>query len=151
MRSGLLRIGIVIGVLFFAWQVSADDHKDLPAGPIRDRHELMEQIGLHAKKIGEALKSEKRDEIAIEADLISADAKKIEALFPAGSTDPNSRAKPEIWTNWAEFQTLRASLQSNAEALAASARRDGDVREAAKTMFETCKSCHEKFRVPDED
>ena len=42
-----------------AWALnaaSAHDASDLPAGPIRDRHELMEGIGKNAKIINEALK-----------------------------------------------------------------------------------------------
>jgi cytochrome c556 len=145
-------MGIATGMLIFAGPVSADDHKhDLPAGPIHDRHELMEGIGGHAKKIGEALKSDKRDEIAIEAEKISTESAKINALFPPDSTPPKSRAKPEIWTNWPEFKTFQSSLQSGADALALAARQDGDVKAAAQKMFESCKGCHEKFRVPDED
>lgn len=151
MRSRLVRMGIMTGVLFVAWQVSADEHKDLPAGPIHDRHELMEEIGTHAKKIGEALKTGKRDEIPIEADKISAASNKIVALFPVDSTHPNSRAKPDIWKNWSEFKTDRANLQSSAEALAVAARQDGDVKAAAQKMFDSCKACHEKFRIPEKD
>jgi cytochrome c556 len=125
--------------------------KDLPAGPIRDRHALMEGIGDHAKKIGGALKQGTTEGVAAEADGINAKAKKINALFPKGSTDPKSRAKPEIWEHWGEFERLSAALGRDSAALAKTARDGGDVPAAANKMFDNCKSCHDQFRVPDED
>jgi cytochrome c556 len=145
-------MGLIIGCLFVAWQVSAHEHKeDLPAGPIRDRHALMEEIGDHAKKIGGALKQGTTEGVAAEADGISVEAKKINALFPKGSTDPKSRAKPEIWENWTEFERLSAALEKDSTALSQTARDGGDVKAAAHQMFDSCKSCHNQFRVPDED
>jgi cytochrome c556 len=152
MRSRLVQMGLVVGCLFFAWQVFAHEKaEDLPAGPIRDRHTLMEGIGDHAKKIGAALKQGTTEGVAAEADGISAKAKQIDALFPKGSTDPKSRAKPEIWEKWAEFERLSAGLEKDSAALAQTARDGGDVPAAAKKMFGNCKSCHDQFRVPDED
>jgi cytochrome c556 len=111
----------------------------------------MEGIGDHAKKIGDALKQGTTEGVAAEADGIGAKAKKIDVLFPKGSTDPKSRAKPEIWENWAEFARLSAALQKDAAALAQAARDGGDAQAGARAMFENCKSCHNQFRVPDED
>ena len=124
--------------------------EDLPAGPIRDRHELMEGIGKNAKAIGDALKRGKHDPIAEAADKISAAASKIPALFPKGSTDPKSRAMPAIWEHWDKFEGLTKELGARASELAAAARSGGDVGGAAKKMFGNCKSCHDDFRKPEE-
>lgn len=152
MRSRLTGMGLIAGSLLLAWQVSAhEDAAKLPEGPIRDRHELMEEIGDHAKKIGGALKQGTTEGVAEEADAISAKAMKVDALFPKDSTHPKSRAKPEIWKNWAEFERLSDALEKDSAALAQTARDGGDVRAAGNKMFESCKSCHDQFRVPDED
>lgn len=151
MRSRLVRVGLVAGCIFVGWQALAHEKsEELPAGPIRDRHELMEGIGDHAKKIGNALKQGTTEGVAEAADEIHARAEKIDGLFPKGSTNPKSRAKPEIWENWAEFQRLSASLEKDSAALAKTARDGGDVRAAAHEMFDSCKSCHDQFRVPEE-
>jgi len=130
--------------------VLADKEKDLPPGPIRDRHELMEKIGDDAETIGNALKSGKHDPIAKAAEDIHASSGKILPLFPKGSTDPKSRAKPEIWDNWDKFEKLSKELEQKSADLAAAAKSGGDVGAAAKAMFGNCKSCHDDFRKPEE-
>lgn len=124
--------------------------KELPAGPIRDRHELMEGVGKNAKTIGDALKSGKHDPIEAAAKGIQADAAKVLALFPKGSTDPNSRAKDEIWSDWAKFEKINNDMGTKAGELAAAAAAKGDVGAAADAMYGTCKSCHDGFRKPEE-
>jgi cytochrome c556 len=120
----------------------------LPAGPIRDRHELMEDIGRNAKIINDALKTGSADRITGAAEKIQASATKIPGLFPPGSTDPKSRAKSEIWANWDKFAANAQKLHDSAGALAAAARNNGDVKRAADDVFAICKSCHDDFRVP---
>jgi cytochrome c556 len=126
--------------------------EELPAGPIRDRHELMEEQGKNAKIIGDSLKAGgagDRLRIADAALKIQTSASKIAALFPPGSTDPKSRAKPEIWTHWEKFQANARKLEDSAGVLANAAQSGGDVKTAADTMFGVCKSCHDEFRVPE--
>ncbi len=123
--------------------------EDLPAGPIRERHELMEGIGKKAKIINDALKANNAAPVADAAEKLHADAAKIAALFPPGSTHPKSRAKADIWQDWPKFESTTKQLQANAAALAAAAKNGGDIRTAAQGMFDTCKSCHDQFRVPE--
>jgi cytochrome c556 len=125
-------------------------HEDLPAGPIQDRHELMERIGDNAKKIGDSLKAGNLEPVPAAASEIKSDAGKALALFPRGSTHPKSRAKEEIWTNWDEFERLMKELEAKASDLAAAAANKGDVGAASKAMFGNCKSCHDDFRKPEE-
>jgi len=130
--------------------VLATEHEDLPAGPIRDRHELMEGIGDNAEIIGKAVKSGNLEPVAGAAEKIHASAAKALPLFPKGSTDPKSRAKPEIWEHWDKFEKLTKELEAKSAELAAAAKSDGDVGAAAKAMFGACKSCHDDFRKPEE-
>jgi cytochrome c556 len=123
---------------------------DLPAGPVHDRHELMERIGANAKTIGDALKTKDMAPIPAAAEAIAADARKAPSLFPPGSEHPKSRAQPEIWKDWPKFEALTASLATHAEELAKAAKSGGDAGAAAKTMFGDCKSCHDAFRKPEE-
>ena len=126
------------------------DHK-LPKGPIYDRHELMERVGKNAKVIGNALKSGDLSPVASAAEKIAVDADKALALFPAGSTHPESRAKPEIWSNREEFEKRMKEFQGSAIDLVAAAKSGDRVAEAAQKMFDTCKSCHDSFRAPEKD
>lgn len=133
-----------------------DDHGKLPAGPIRDRHELMEQMGDQAENINEAFNigQEGFDTEIIQrsAEQIAARAHRIPALFPKGSTDPNSRALPAIWENWDKFEQLAKDLESSAQSLsmAAGSEDDENLREKSKKVFANCKSCHDQFRKPED-
>ncbi len=138
-----------LSVILCGFAMAGPTAKDLPAGPIRDRHELMEGIGKNAKIINDALKANNTAPVAGAAEKIQADAAKIAALFPPGSTHPKSRAKPEIWQDWPKFEYTTKQLQTHAGALAAAAKDGGDIRGAAQGLFDTCKSCHDQFRVPE--
>jgi len=138
----------------------ADDDDDitskLPAGPIRDRHVLMHEIGDEAENINDAFNvgSEGFDTSIIQraGTAIALNAHKIPDLFPKGSTDPNSRALPAIWEKWDEFVKLAKQLEDQAQKLseAAGAEDDEDLKAKSKTMFGTCKSCHDQFRKPED-
>jgi cytochrome c556 len=150
MRNVVMGAGVGLVLLATLHAVRAREAGgDLPAGPVRDRHELMEAIGKQAKVIGNAMKAGRLALVAGAADTIATDAAKITALFPPGSTDPKSRAKPEIWKNWPRFEAQAGELQTKAVAVAAAAKDGGDVHGAANAMFETCKSCHDQFRTPE--
>ena len=60
-----------------------------------------------------------------------------------------SRAKPEIWTDFAGFEQDNADLAAATVALAAVA---GDGLDALKTAFgpvgQACGACHEAYRAP---
>ena len=148
--ASLSAAALVCGVLG-AGIVRADDDHDLPPGPIHDRHELMEEVGDDAKKIGDAMKAGKPADAAAPAERIAASVERFLQLFPAGSEHPDSRAMPEIWTKRAEFDRLGKELETTATAVAEAAKSGGDVKKAAGAMFKNCKACHTDFRKPDKD
>ncbi len=125
--------------------------KNLPPGPIRDRIELMEKVGDDAKAINDALKAGTPADAAAPADDIVALIPKFDALFPEGSTSPDSRAKKNIWAAWDEFEAFSTYLTDAAAEVAIAARDGGDVKAASRKMFKSCKSCHKKFRLPKDD
>ena len=143
-------IALLLSVMLCAFATIAYVNADeLPAGPIRDRHELMEGVGKNAKIIGDALKAGNTAPVAGAAEKIQAAAGKVAALFPPGSTSPKSRAKAEIWQDFPKFESDSKHLQTNAAALAAAAKAGGDVSAAAHKLFDACKSCHDQFRAPE--
>jgi cytochrome c556 len=138
----------------------ADDHEGhdkLPPGPIRERHELMEGQGEQAQNINEAFNmgAEGFDTAVIQraAQAIAMSSHRIPALFPKGSTDPNSRALPAIWENWDKFSALAKQLEEQANSLsnAAASEDDENLQEKSQKLFATCKSCHDQFRKPKEE
>ena len=151
MRKTAIVMGAIV-MMAGALRVVRAHEANLPPGPIHDRHELMEGIGKNAKIIGDSLKAGgqgDRLKITDSALKIQTSASKIVALFPPGSTDPKSRAKPEIWTHWDKFQENAKKLEAAAGELVNASQSGGDARTAADTMFGVCKSCHEDFRKPE--
>lgn len=123
--------------------------EDLPEGPIRERHELMETIGAHARQIGAAMKHADREQIAAAAQQIEVASAKLLELFPPDSRHRNSRALGTIWTKWADFERYNENFSAAAQEVVFAAREDGDLGFAVRQLFETCKTCHESFRTPE--
>ena len=81
-----------------------------------------------------------------------AGAKKVASLFPAnsGSDMVKTRAKPEIWKDWAKFEAEAGKLVAGLTAVDAAAKA-GDAKAlaaAVKTAQGTCGGCHKPFRGP---
>ena len=74
------------------------------------------------------------------------------SLFPEGTLQPPSEARPEIWTNWTRFSELAQELKSTAGALsdgAGNARGrdlDGSPEKLFQAVAGTCKACHKKYK-----
>ena len=127
-------------------KVSADE-------AIAARQKLMKEQGAVLKAIGDAAKAGQTQGIPAEAQKLVATARRIPTLFPEGSLNPaTSRAKPEIWQKWAEFEGNARALESKATQLAATAQSgnaaatNGAVADLGKT---TCGACHNAFRGPE--
>jgi cytochrome c556 len=70
--------------------------------------------------------------------------------FPEVSKTGNTKAKPEIWANKAEFDKLMKDFQDKSGALASAAQSatsvDG-VKAAFGAAAGACKACHDKFKA----
>jgi cytochrome c556 len=71
------------------------------------------------------------------------------AMFPLGSDLATDRARPEIWTNKADFDSKAAALTAAATALADAAQ--ANDKAAAATAYaelgKTCGGCHQLYRA----
>lgn len=74
---------------------------------------------------------------------------KLTALFPKGSLDMPSEAKPEIWDQWERFESLAKDLELKSAALAEGMTKP-DAAQTFRAGFgqvaQTCKACHTDFR-----
>ena len=120
---------------------------------IAARQKLMKEQGAALKAISDAAKAGQTQAIPAEAQKLATTARQITALFPEGSVNPaTSRAKPEIWQKWADFQANAKMLESKATQLAATAQggnaaaTNTAVADLGKT---TCGACHTAFRGPE--
>ena len=106
-----------------------------------------EQLG----EIRSKFKNGNIEGIAVNAEVIAITALQIPSLFPEGSLNGKSRARPEIWRRWSEFEASAKNLTIWSERLrdAAKAKDDKAVADIAKDFGRvSCDSCHILFRRP---
>lgn len=143
--TSLLRIALATAaVSLFATSAFAD--------PIADRKALMKAVGGATKAASDIMKgdvkwsAEKGKEIFA---AYTAAGAKFGDLFPAGSEKGGeTEAAPAIWTDMAGFKasvaTFKAAADANAPKAAAS---EAEFKAAFGAVVQTCKGCHEKYRV----
>ncbi len=132
--------GIVLGASLAV--VAADAYQD--------RHMTMEMVGDAMKPLGAMAKKAAPFDAAVvkaNATTIADSLKKAQALFPAGSGGGESLAKPEIWTDAAGFEKGMKDAQAAAVALQ-SVSDEAAFGPALGALGASCKSCHDKFRLP---
>jgi cytochrome c556 len=120
------------------------------ADAFQDRHMAMEEINDAMKALGAIAKKEAPFDAAVvkaNATTISENFKKAQSLFPAGSGGGESLAKPEIWTDAAGFEKGMKDAQAAAAALQ-SVSDETAFRPALGALGGSCKSCHDKYRLP---
>lgn len=153
----MLRAMVVIGSLtslVAAGCASGGMGKKMSADEaIAARQKLMKDQGAAMKAISDAAKAGQIQTIPAEAQKLATTAREITPLFPQGSVNPaTSRAKPEIWQKWADFEGNAKTLESKATQLAATAQggntaaTQAAVADLGKT---TCGACHTAFRGPE--
>jgi cytochrome c556 len=152
MSSVLLRAGVVV-MAVVAIAGCASMRRMNPDEAIAERQKLMKEQGALMRSISDKAKAGQVQAIAADADKLQDTAKRIPTLFPEGSVNPNtSRAKPEIWQKWSEFEGYAASLRTKADQLEATAKTgNGQATQTAIADLgkTTCGACHTAFRGPE--
>jgi cytochrome c556 len=124
--------------------------------PQEARHELMEDVGDAAKPIGKMLKGEMAFDAAIPPQSFQTwkdAAARLGDLFPEGSeAGYDTEAKATIWSDRAGFEAEIQGFTEAVEAAIEAGPQDLEsLKAAAGPVFKQCKSCHEGYRVEDED
>jgi len=119
--------------------------------PVADRQRLMKLNGASWADAQAKLKAGNIEAVAVNAETMALIATQITALFPEGSLTEKSKAKPEIWQKWPEFESAVKNYGMQAEKLRDAARsKDQAATEAVAKDFgrQACGTCHTPFRVP---
>ena len=128
------------------------------AGFMHDRHERYEELGDAMKAISRELKGGSPDMATIRrhADHMARFSQEAPSLFPRGTgpeTGNRTRAKAEIWSDGETFRQRMTEFQAAATRFNQAAQ-SGDlaaVRAAMPGLGDSCKNCHDRFRVPEGD
>jgi cytochrome c556 len=147
------RAGVVVAIALAAVAYASAQSGTPASNAIAARQQLMKDQGAAMRSISQKGKAGQIMEIATDAEILARTANQIPGLFPPGSVDPEkSRAKPEIWQKWSEFEEHAKALNTKATQLAATAK-TGDAATttaaAADLGRTTCGPCHDAFRGPE--
>ncbi len=121
-------------------------------GIVKERMDPMKDIGKTMKSLGAMAKGEatfSSDTVKAAAETITGHAGNFDRLFPDTKKSRKSHvteAAPAIWTNKPEFLALAEKMAEAASGLETVAQRS-ELGSQMKTLADTCKGCHEKFRI----
>lgn len=76
-------------------------------------------------------------------------SKELVSQFPKDSVG-ESRAKPDIWAKWADFESKAKDFQNASEKLAEATKTNDKqkIADAHAATGKTCGGCHDNFRAP---
>ena len=118
---------------------------------VADRQRLMKLNGASWQDVQAKLKAGTIEAIVVNAEIITINSLHIPALFPQGSLTDKSKAKPEVWQKWAEFEAAAKNFETWSERLRDTARtKDAAATGAVMKEFggKACGTCHQPFRQP---
>ena len=138
---------VALSLTFGAASIAADD-------PIHERHELMEGVRDAAKPIGLMLRGEADYDAAVvmqSLEVWRAAGAKFGGLFPEGSeSGQDTEAAPAIWEDREGFEAALAEwVAATDKAIAANPQTLEEARPAVGPVFQTCKGCHDTYRIED--
>lgn len=134
-----------IALLAFAGAAYAKDEVKDPQ--VKLRVETMDSIVAQVKTLGDMAAGKVAFDAAAAAAAKATLVEKagaIHTVFEPQATDPASKAKPDIWSNWGDFIEKAAALKSAATSLDPSSL-DG-LRAGMGAVGGACKGCHQTYR-----
>ena len=146
----LLQATLVTFLLFslFISSTIADTHKNI----IKERKSLFKQNYSHAKKMSSAIEKGDIDKVKNLSVKMSQNYEKLIDLFPDNSKSGyDTEALPTIWIFKDDFNNLMIESSTKAKKFTeiASTLLGAELKEEQKKLiWSSCKSCHDKFRMP---
>jgi len=157
-RLALSACALVLGVSSLGLQ-AADAPTAPAAGPtakqvIDVRRALFTLIGSNFRPVGETLQGKQpydAAEIQKRVARVAFLAPQLHEVFPDYSASGETKAKPEIWSHRADFDSRLKDFQSHVLALAQVVDKDpGNVdafKAAAAAVGKDCKACHDDYKA----
>lgn len=147
MKKSLLTAVFITGAIFVGTMFQSS--YGWAASVVEERMHGMAEIA----KAGRTINDEFRKGGDYDAELVRQQAAIIKSnagvaltkLYPEGSDEAASRAKPAIWTDWEQFETLAVQLETGANAVIEASDKD-TAFDAFVAMGQSCQSCHSQFR-----
>ena len=141
---------VVLTVGAICLGITAGRAQDAAEGIIKYRRNVMKSHAAHIGAIGGIVKGQVpyTGHVAVHASALQGTSKLILQLFPEGSGIGETRAKPEIWQRWSEFEQAAKRLQRETAKLVQIAE-SGDIKQITPQFIavgKACGGCHKAFR-----
>ena len=136
----------LLALALFVWAGQHASSQTAPAEIVKQRHEAMESLWPQFyQPIARTIRAEKPDLALVATNAAKANEvlQKLATLFPPGTgrdVVPATRAKPEIWSNRADFEAALTALTDASKALADDAKA-GNVDKVKADWTELAKAC----------
>jgi cytochrome c556 len=148
-----LRAVVVLGVVGAVGLAGCASQKSSTAStdPVADRQRMMKLHGALWKDLQDKHKAGNIEAMEVDAEALALNAQRIPALFPEGSMTEKSKAKPDVWQKWPEFEAAAKNLETHSAKLRDSAKaKDTAAVDAQMKDFgrNACGTCHTPFRQP---
>lgn len=140
---------VAVGVAFATAGISPSDAQMNEL--TKQRSDAMKAMGGNMKKVGEAVGAGDSAAAAAAATEINRIASQIPSLFPDGSGTGETRAKPEIWQDFADFRAKANALEAASAKVVADAgagNLGSDPKAVVGSMGQNCGACHKAYRAP---
>lgn len=152
MKTGirnLLPLIAAIGCLQLPLEVSAQATRY--EEPIRYRQAVMTLVKRHYEQVSNMAKGKvpfNREELNRHAAYLDMLSRVSLDGFVAGSHEGNTKARPEIWKEWARYRGLNEKFQAETARLkdVARAGTPDAVKAVVADLTKVCKSCHDDFK-----
>jgi cytochrome c556 len=145
---------VVLGLAVVVAAGCASDKKMIKSGSgdiVADRQRMMKLHGQVWADIQAKAKANNIEGIEVSAETLAINAQYIPAMFPEGSLTDKSKAKPEVWQKFPEFEAASKKMETEAIKLRdASKAKNAQLTQDIVKDFgrNACGACHTPFRVP---
>jgi cytochrome c556 len=145
---------VVLGLAVVLAAGCASEKKMAKSGSgdvVADRQRLMKLHGQIWSDIQAKAKANNIEGIEVSAETLAINAQYIPAMFPEGTLTDKSKAKPEVWQKWPEFEAAAKKMETEAVKLRdASKAKNAQLTQDIVKDFgrNACGACHTPFRVP---
>lgn len=124
-----------------------------PADAIKYRKAVMNGMAAHVSAflLVNMGKVEHQDHLKAHANALADLGAQTRVLFPAGTDAGNTEALPLIWKEQEQFNQLITKLETATAGIrdAVAANDKAGAMAAFKTLGESCKGCHDRYRKPE--
>jgi cytochrome c556 len=155
MRQSIRGAGLVVlGLAVVVAAGCASEKKMAKSGSgdiVADRQRLMKLHGQIWGDIQAKAKANNIEGIEVSAETLAINAQYIPAMFPEGTLTDKSKAKPDVWQKWPEFEAAAKKMETEAVKLRdASKAKNAQLTQDIVKDFgrNACGACHTPFRVP---